>query len=78
MLGRPQRNPKLGRSEERFVPGHVSVDSPPTFAFDDGLRPDPCKGGPSAPACGGFGLDKGLAAGTASRQEINGQDWTTV
>ena len=34
---------------------------PPNSAGEARRRPNPCKGWPSAPASGGFGLDKGLA-----------------
>jgi hypothetical protein len=33
----------------------------------------PCKGGPSAPACSGFGLDKGIAPSIVAHHSVNEQ-----
>jgi hypothetical protein len=34
----------------------------------------PCKGWPSAPACGGFGLDKGIAPSIVAHHSVNEQE----
>jgi hypothetical protein len=42
-------------------------------ASDHRRWPNPRKGGPSAPASGGFGLDEALAIDVSRRQEIYGR-----
>ena len=34
----------------------------------------PCKGWPSAPACGGFGLDKSIARSIVAHLSVNEQE----
>ena len=43
-----------------------------TLAANCGWTLSPCKGGPLAPACGGFGLDNGVTSSFAAHHEING------
>src|SRR5277367_936941 len=72
ILARTRRGKAGMLNSERWRVG------PPTSAADSRRWPDPRKGGPSAPASGGFGLDKAPAIAVSRCQGIEGQERASI
>jgi len=56
----------------------AASDGPLTLVENCHWELCPCKGGPSAPACSGFGLDKGIAPSIVAHHSVNEQEQAKI